>query len=60
MKRVVTILIIAAALLSSRMADAQGVISRSGIENPDKWINTYFAAGKVPPFSFAYEEISSA
>lgn len=50
----------AAALLLSTAAGAQGVISRTGIENPDKWINSYFAADKVPPFSFAYEEISSA
>ena len=60
MKRVVTILLIAAALFAVRTAYAQGVISRTGIENPEKWINSYFAAGKVPPFSFAYEEISSA
>ena len=60
MKRVVTILMFAAAMLMCRTVNAQSVISRSGIENPDKWINTYFAAGKVPPFSFAYEEISSA
>ncbi|MBO4557783.1 MAG: alpha-galactosidase [Bacteroidales bacterium] len=56
MRRILTI---AAAILLAISANAQAVITRNGIENPDKWINTYFAQGKVPPFSFAYEEISS-
>ena len=59
MKRIAMIFAAVAALAISLGASAQGVISRFGIENPDKWINEVFAKGKVPPFSFAYEEISS-
>ena len=59
MRKLLSLAIICAALLCGGRASAQAVISRTGIENPDTWINTYFAQGKVPPFSFAYEEISS-
>ena len=59
MKKILTLVFVCAALAFSGRALAQGVITRTGIENPEKWINTYFAQGKVPPFSFAYEEISS-
>ena len=59
MRKIAILILACAAMLISSRAAAQGVITRTGIENPDKWINTYFAQGKVPPFSFAYEEISS-
>lgn len=59
MRKTAILISVIAAVLFSGGAAAQGVITRTGIENPDKWINTYFAQGKVPPFSFAYEEISS-
>ena len=59
MRKIVSILFVCSALLCGGRAMAQGVITRTGIDNPEKWINTYFAQGKVPPFSFAYEEISS-
>ena len=59
MKRIAMIFAAVAALTISLGLNAQGVISRSGIENPDKWINSVFAKDKLPPFSFAYEEISS-
>ena len=59
MRKIAILTIACVALLFSHRATAQSVISRTGIENPDGWINTYFAQGKVPPFSFAYEEISS-
>ncbi len=58
-KAIALVLSICAVLLPGGAA-AQNVITRSGIDNPEKWINANFAAGKVPPFSFAYEEISSA
>ena len=60
MKKTAILVLTLAAMLCSQLSAAQGVLSRSGIENPDKWIVSVFAAGKVPPFSFAYEEISSA
>ncbi len=59
MRKILSIVFVCAALLTGGRAMAQGVITRTGIDNPEKWINTYFAQGKVPPFSFAYEEISS-
>ena len=59
MRKLLSLIFVCASLLLSGHALAQSVITRTGIENPDKWINTYFAQGKVPPFSFAYEEISS-
>ena len=59
MRKIAILIMVCAALLASGRASAQSVITRTGIENPEKWINTYFAQGKVPPFSFAYEEISS-
>ena len=59
MRKILKVMVVCALLLFSGNALAQSVVTRTGIENPDKWINTYFAQGKVPPFSFAYEEISS-
>ncbi len=58
--RAIAFILSLCAVLLPLGAAAQSVITRSGIENPEKWINANFAAGKVPPFSFAYEEISSA
>ena len=59
MRKILKVMVVCALLLFGGNALAQSVVTRTGIENPDKWINTYFAQGKVPPFSFAYEEISS-
>lgn len=59
MRKIFKVMIVCALLLLSGKAPAQSVVTRTGIDNPDGWINTYFAQGKVPPFSFAYEEISS-
>lgn len=59
MRKIAILVAVCAAMLISPALKGQAVIKRSGIENPDGWINTYFAQGKVPPFSFAYEEISS-
>ena len=59
MRKTAILTLLCIALLLGPAAYGQSVIKRSGIENPEGWINTYFAQGKVPPFSFAYEEISS-
>ena len=59
MRRILFIAVVCTCLLLPKSLGAQSVVSRTGIENPEKWINTYFAQGQVPPFSFAYEEISS-
>ncbi|MCF0173449.1 MAG: alpha-galactosidase [Bacteroidales bacterium] len=38
----------------------QTTVTRTSADNPDKWISTHFQANKLPPFSFAYNEISSS
>ena len=38
---------------------AQAPVARKNIENPDKWINTVFAKGTVPPFSFELDGVPS-
>lgn len=58
MKRIRYIITIMALTLALQ-AQAQAIIGRRGIENPDKWIQSAFAKGKLPPFSFTLDGVPS-
>ncbi|MBQ9528912.1 MAG: alpha-galactosidase, partial [Bacteroidales bacterium] len=47
------------ALLPVMTAQAQAPLARKNIENPDKWINSVFAKGTIPPFSFELDGVPS-
>ncbi len=46
-------------LCSVVAAEAHNVVTRKSIADPERWINENFVSGKVPPFSFAWEEINT-
>ena len=58
MKRIRYIITILALTLALQ-AQAQSIVERKGIENPDKWIAASFAKGKLPPFSFTLDGVPS-
>ena len=58
MKRIRYIITILALTLALQ-AQAQSIVERKGVENPDKWISASFAKGKVPPFSFTLDGVPS-
>ncbi|MBQ5401427.1 MAG: hypothetical protein IIU16_00775, partial [Bacteroidales bacterium] len=57
MKRAIVIVL---ALAAAICANAQATLSRKGIENPERWIQTTFAKGVLPPFSFTLDGVPSA
>ena len=59
MKKIFITLFSVLMLCGSGALCAQNVVTRKHIANPEQWINENFASGKVPPFSFAWEEIST-
>ena len=58
MKRIRYIITVLALTLAFQ-SQAQTIVERKGIENPDKWIQSAFAKGKLPPFSFNLDGASS-
>ena len=59
MKRIKLILILAALAITIG-ASAQAPVARKAVENPEKWINSAFAKGAVPPFSFELNDVPSS
>ena len=58
MKRI-KIIVTVAALALALSAQAQAPLNRKGIENPEKWINSTFGKGTIPPFSFTLDGVPS-
>ncbi|MGN1214702.1 MAG: glycoside hydrolase family 36 protein [Candidatus Cryptobacteroides sp.] len=58
MKRILTILVLAAISSASALSQTSMVMTEKG-QICEKWIGEHFSKGKLPPFSFTYDGVPS-
>ena len=59
MRNIFAFMAMAVLLVFSQPAHSQAQLSRKGLDKTDKWIQTTFAKGAVPPFSFTLDGVPS-
>ncbi len=59
MRNIFAFMAMAVLLVFSQPAHSQAQLSRKGLDKTDKWIQTTFAKGAVPPFSFILDGVPS-